>query len=112
MSYFRLLRRTCLAALVTLAGCADASEADQGDDQDLSLQTLRSAAKLPTLDDVCPASRTDALCAALHAGDKKSGADARVEYDKARAIVTQRIAQEDTETVLADAAMRYYVRER
>jgi MYXO-CTERM domain-containing protein len=113
MSYLRALRLTCLAGAFAFAACSDSSEpGDDSNDEALGLKSLRDAAVLQPLDQACPSSRTDALCAALRAGDSKAGAQARAEYDKARKTVADRIAKEDTATVLGDTAVRYYLRER
>ncbi len=76
--------------------------------------SLVRAAALPSLDDVCPSTRTDALCAALRETEVSDSAAAGEALKTARAEVATQVA-----TRLAsgssepwDPAVRFYVRER
>jgi hypothetical protein len=62
--------------------------------------------------DVCPANRTDELCGYLRAAATRNPTDASDPYSRARDVVAKRLQTEPRATVLADTAVRYYIRER
>jgi pimeloyl-ACP methyl ester carboxylesterase len=88
--------RPVVAFLIVVAGCG-------GTDAPASLSSaLSSDPSTSSLSSVCPATRDDALCAALRAG----------RYQEAGQLVSARIAVETRPAVLTDAAVRWWARER
>lgn len=93
-------------ACVLLAGCTGMSAHCK--------VPLEQSVAIPTLQQVCPSERTDALCKALRLTSSSDVATARKGLAEARSEAARSVAQrlESNRTGPWDAAVRYYVRER
>jgi len=99
-----------LVLSISGAGCLEVDQAPV--DHDTTELRLPSAAELAPLGAACPTTRTDELCDALRTAAGVNRDLARQMYEHAGELIAARVAVEPRAQVLADPAVRWWVRER
>jgi pimeloyl-ACP methyl ester carboxylesterase len=73
---------------------------------------LEEVVAIDSLADVCPSNRGDQLCAVLRDASQAGDQAARELVDAAKELVAERLRTELRQAVLADSAVRYFIRDR